>query len=195
VSGFNPGATRIYWTLYVAGLNQLSILEGGLLGYFKLWGREGLESGLSSVQAALFESSLREEEIMNINTVSDYIDRGANIVDARSPEEYRGEIAGSECERPGVLPGAVNLPFDGLMNATQSGIASKDELKKRFSKASISLTGEQLSYCHTGHRTALVWFAAHELIGNKQARLYDASTLEWSSSRDLPLVTTLEKLP
>jgi len=35
---------------------------------------------------------------------------------------------------------------------------------------------------------ALGWFVAHELLGNRQARLYDGSMAEWSRDAALEVV-------
>ncbi len=194
--GNGPGdmtaAARIYWTLYTAGLENLSILNGGLISYYKAYGQAGIAQGPESTEAKTFEVKTRFTEIMRIEKAARFIDMEFSIVDARSVEEYRGLVAGSPKERPGALPTAVNLPFDSMMNTSGTAIADADTLKQRFEAAKAPLEGPQMIYCHTGHRAALVWFVAHEILGNEQARLYDGSTLEWSSTPDYPLETRLD---
>lgn len=175
-------AARIYWTLYVAGLDHLSILEGGLLAYIKAYGREDLESGNKAVKAKAFKVQLRLPEISNMKKVDYFLDLGFGIIDARSPDEFNGKVTGSPAENPGALPTAVNLSYDSLMNAKGSALLDANALQLLFEKAGAPLDGPQLSYCHTGHQAALIWFASHEILGNKQARLYDGSTLEWSAT-------------
>ncbi len=192
-AGDMAAAARIYWTLYVAGLERISILDGGLIAYFRAFGRDALAQGVAdAISAKPFTAELRKDEIMSLDKVSEYLDKGYNIVDARSPDEYTGKVAGSPSERPGALPTAINLPYDMLMNKADESLLSKDQLRARFTQAGIPLDGEQVSYCHTGHRTSLLWFVAHEILGNKAARLYDGSTLEWSSTKDRPLQTHLK---
>jgi len=48
-------------------------------------------------------------------------------------------------------------------------------------------TGDQINFCNTGHWASLGWFASHELLGNKKARMYDGSMLEWSADESLPM--------
>lgn len=191
-AGDMAAAARIYWTLHVAGLESISILDGGLIAYFNAFGKEALAVGEAQApEQKQFVAKLRSDEIMDIDKVSAYLEAGNQFVDARSPEEYTGKVAGSPSERPGALPGAINLPYDSLMNATNDGLLSTDKLQARFEKLGIPLSGEQVSYCHTGHRTSLVWFVTHEILGNQDARLYDGSTLEWSATKDRPLETHL----
>ena len=120
--------------------------------------------------------------------VADALKGEQSIVDARSTHEYFGIISGGLNERPGSLPKAVNLPYETLMDADENELLPLDQLATRFKQAGAPMTGPQIPYCHTGHRTSLVWFVSHELLGNKQARLYDGSTLEWAATPDQPLV-------
>lgn len=187
-AGDLAAAARIYWTLYVAGLDRLSILEGGLLAYFKVYGREELDSGNQAAKAKPFKVQRRLPEITTMKKVDYFLDLGLGIIDARSPDEFNGKVVGSPAEQPGALPTAVNLPYDNLMNAKDDALLDANALRALFEKAGAPLEGPQLSYCHTGHRTALVWFVSHEILGNKEARLYDGSTLEWSTIPGSPLI-------
>ncbi len=44
-----------------------------------------------------------------------------------------------------------------------------------------------VEFCHTCHGSSLSWFVLHEILGNKKAILYDGSTREWASRKDLPV--------
>lgn len=187
-AGDMAAAARIYWTLYVAGLERIKILDGGLLSWYERFGDRGLSRGLSVPEPRVFQTQLRQEHILTMTLVEDALKHKHAIVDARSPMEYYGVVAGAANERPGSLPTAVNLPYDRLMRSDERGLLDVTQLKAQFQAAGIPLEGSQLSYCHTGHRTSLVWLVSHEILGNKAARLYDGSTLEWSSSRTQPLI-------
>jgi len=187
-AGDMAAAARVYWTLYVAGLEQLSILEGGLLAYFEAYGREDLESGNKPAEATPFEVQLRLAEITSMKKVDYFLDLELGIIDARSPDEFNGTVTGSPAEKPGAIPTAVNLPYDSLMNAKGDALLDAKALRTLFEAVGAPLEGPQLSYCHTGHRTALVWFVSHEILGNQEARLYDGSTLEWSTTPGSPLI-------
>jgi len=196
--GQGPGemavATRIYWSLYIAGLDNLSILNGGLIGYYNTYGAEGLTGGSDSKpDAKQFKIKLREQELMNMDKVQEYIDSGYELLDARSQAEYRGEVAGSAKERPGSLPGAKNIPFNTLMNQKGDAFLDIDAIRALYTAADMPTEGAQLAYCHSGHRASLAWFVSHELLGNKEALMYDGSMLEWAATPDRPLVVGLGK--
>lgn len=187
-AGDMAAAARIYWTLYVAGLDNIKIMEGGLLGWYDAFGDARLGEGYLIPEAKTFTAKLRAEQILTMEKVGQHLRDNKSFVDARSPEEYIGMVSGAPNERPGSLPSAVNLPYDSLMKPGEKGLLPLSQLKAKFQSAGAPLDGPQISYCHTGHRTSLVWFVSHELLGNKHARLYDGSTLEWSVTQDQPLV-------
>ena len=39
-----------------------------------------------------------------------------------------------------------------------------------------------IAFCNTGHWATLDWFVMSELLGNKDARMYDGSMLEWTAA-------------
>ena len=180
-------AARIYWTLYVAGLDHISILKGGIRAYINHFGRDNLASGDSRVTSRIFEPGLRQSHLISMKKVRHFGEMDFGIVDARSPEEFKGFVASSPAERPGAIPMAVNVPFDSLMNNSDDGLLDAESLRERFKSTGVSLHEPFVTYCHTGHRAALLWFASHQVLGNKNARLYDGSTLEWSATADRPL--------
>ena len=49
------------------------------------------------------------------------------------------------------------------------------------------MSGEEITFCNTGHWASLGWFASHELLGNDKVRLYDGSMVEWSADDSLPM--------
>jgi len=187
-AGDMAAAARIYWTLHVTGLDSISILNGGLIDYYNSYGDSVLANGLSSPTPKTFTAHMREDEMPDMDTVAKGMEDKIVLVDARSPDEYTGQVSAPPPERPGTLPGALNLPFSSLMQADGSRLQSADELRARYQASGIALDGDQIVYCHSGHRAALVWFVSHEVLGNQSARMYDGSMLEWSATADRPLV-------
>ncbi|MEW8430711.1 MAG: sulfurtransferase, partial [gamma proteobacterium symbiont of Ctena orbiculata] len=62
-----------------------------------------------------------------------------------------------------------------------------ENLQRIYASSKVPLQGDQINYCHTGNRAALGWFVSHEILGNRQAKLYDGSTQEWAASPALPM--------
>jgi thiosulfate/3-mercaptopyruvate sulfurtransferase len=66
---------------------------------------------------------------------------------------------------------------------------SVDELRALRKSAGLAEEGEEISFCNTGHWASLGWFVDSEILGNKQAKLYDGSMVEWTADDSLPVET------
>ncbi len=86
------------------------------------------------------------------------------------------------------MPGAKLQTHSTLTKPKSGALPNVETLKAMFEKAGIPTSGPQIAYCHTGNRASLNWFVAHELLGNKQARLYDGSMIEWARNKAYPMV-------
>ena len=178
-------ATRVYWTFKVLGHDLVSILDGGMTSHTQ--GTYQLQNGVNKAEPKVFQANIRADYIPDSQTVKAALEKGALAVDNRSPSEYMGIYPGNGKERAGCLPDAVNISYDWLTVNGSATFQSVDNLKKIYAANNLSLTGAQINYCHTGHRASLAWFVSHELLGNKEARLYDGSTAEWALDHSLPM--------
>lgn len=185
-------ATRIYWTFKAMGHDEISILNGGLIAHSKIEGSEFVREP-NVPEHKLFKAKVRADYYPDAKEVKAALDRGVTIVDSRSYDEYIGKVSGGKNERPGTIPGSKLLSFDTLVMKKSGQFHALNKIKELYKASEVPLEGEQISFCHTGHRTSLSWFVSHELLGNKDARMYDGSTIEWAVSPDLPLVVLGKK--
>lgn len=178
-------ATRIYWTFKAMGHDKISILHGGLMAYNQIPGSRFVDEGHLPT-AKQFTGQPRPEYFPGAKEVKAALDRGVTFVDSRSYDEYMGKVGGQD-ERFGTIPGSILLSFDQLVVKGSGQIHDLDKIKEIYQSSGVPIEGEQISFCHTGHRTSLSWFVSHELLKNKDARMYDGSTIEWEADPDLPL--------
>lgn len=68
---------------------------------------------------------------------------------------------------------------------------SKDNLETLLSTVGLDKDKATVVFCHTGLRASLGWFVLHEILDNKNAILYDASTIAWAKRKDLPMQQTI----
>ncbi len=179
-------ATRIYWTFKAMGHDRISILNGGLIGYSQIPGSRFVDE-VYLPPAKQFTGQPRSEYFPGAKEVEAALDRGVTFVDSRSYDEYIGKVSGGRGERAGTIPGSILLPFDRLVVKGSGQFHDLDKIKEIYQSSGVPLEGEQISFCHTGHRTSLSWFVSHELLKNRDARMYDGSTIEWAADPDLPL--------
>ncbi len=184
-------ATRVYWTFKALGHEKVSILDGGLVGYASSR-RNRLEQGENKPKPKTFKAVLNPAFIPAAAEVKAAMESGVVLVDNRSRAEYLGIYLGGGNERPGTIATAINLPFDWLTINGGGWFQEPKALKKIYRASGAPTEGEQISFCHTGHRASLAWFASHELLGNKQARMYDGSTAEWAVDPSLPMEVTVK---
>ena len=176
-------ATRIYWTLEQIGHAEKSILDGGIMSYANA--RLPLVRGASDVQPSTYSIFRVKQDQISADDIHKNPD--LNLIDARSTAEYLGIYQGAPDERAGTIPGAVSLPFDWFTVNGSGSFMSKDNLKTLLSTVELEKDKPMVVFCHTGHRASLSWFVLHEILDNKNAILYDASTLEWAKRKDLPM--------
>ena len=119
-------------------------------------------------------------------------DESLLLLDARSPEEYRGELAsppGSPnvgAERLGRIPGAKHLYFEELLTPTRS-FRPPAELRALFAARGASLERDIVAYCRLSHRATVLFFALTELLGMRNVRIYDGSWTEWGNLVGAPI--------
>ncbi len=188
--GQTPGdlavATRIYWTFKALGHEKISILDGGLITY-AIRENNPLAKGAFTPEPKIYKASPKPDFSADKEDLLRAIKAKINIVDARTPGEYTGKLFGRG-ERPGAVPGAHLLPHSTLFDEKTGKLFDKERLKSLFKQAGAAISGDQIAYCHTGHRASVNWFVASELLGNKKARLYDASMIEWAKDKNLPMI-------
>lgn len=178
-------ATRIYWSFKAMGHKKISILNGGLIDY-ALKKRYPLEAGDKQPEPVAYKASPDMSMVAGAEDMLMALEKGHSIVDARTPQEYKGLRAGRG-ERPGAVPGAKLLPHFTLTMPKSGALPETAVLKQMFEQAGVPTSGPQIAYCHTGNRASLNWFVAHELFGNKDARLYDGSMIEWARAKQYPI--------
>ncbi len=185
VSALDMGsATRVYWTFKVLGHDKVSVLNGGYKAYVQA--DHPVEKGWNQPEAKVFKASLRREMIPDRDAVRAAMKVRVPLIDFRPPEQYQGKKAHKAAKRPGTIPGAVNVPESKL---TQNGgfFVDADKVEQLLAEVGLKDEGAQITFCNTGHWASLGWFAASEIGGNKEVRLYDGSMVDWSAQKNLPM--------
>ncbi|KAF0165920.1 MAG: Uncharacterized protein FD157_1096 [Rhodocyclaceae bacterium] len=180
-------ATRIYWTFKVLGHDNVSILNGGMAAWAKDKANP-LETGAAKVVAAkTFTPHLRMEMVATVDDVKASKAKGVLLVDSRPEDQYVGINRNPKASESGTLHGSKNLP-SGWTTENGGGVfRPKTELEKLFKVANVPTSGEQINFCNTGHLASIGWFVSSELVGNKKARLYSGSMVEWTLTKAGPL--------
>ena len=184
--------TRIYWTFKMLGHDNVSLLDGGMAAYAKDKANR-LEPGAATPAPKTFKASLRKEMLATMEDVRKAVSGGrAMLVDNRSEDLFAGITQSPKTKQPGTLPGARNIPNSWLTVDNGGQLRSRAQLEQLYAHAGVPTSGEQLYFCNTAHLSSLGWFVSHELLGNKQAKLYDGSMAEWTILQGGPVVQKIK---
>jgi thiosulfate/3-mercaptopyruvate sulfurtransferase len=144
-------------------------------------------AGAVQPQPATFKVAMRPEILATKDDVKAAMDKGTPLIDNRPPDMYLGINRTRDVLKSGTVPGAKSLPESWLTENNGGKFRDASTLRRLYAAAGIADQGDQITFCNTGHWAALGWFVSHELLGNKQAKMYDGSMAEWSRDNALPV--------
>jgi thiosulfate/3-mercaptopyruvate sulfurtransferase len=172
-------SARVYWTLKVLGLKELSALNGGLKG----WTTAGLPQNNQAVKVAAssFQPQIDQTLVATKEELVARVKAGdAALIDARPADFFKGDTRHVAASVPGTLEGAVNVEHSKWFAPGSATFVSPEQAQKVAAASSIDPAKETVSFCNTGHWAATNWFAMSEVLGQKNVKLYAGSMVEWS---------------
>ena len=181
-------AARAWFILRLYGWSEVAILDGGL-GKWRAEGRP-LEQGEPDNTRG--EATMPDEGLQRVRSKADMLANietgGEQVVDARERERFTGEAADFRLGvASGRIPGSLNLPHAALFEADGTW-KSPAGLKATFEEAGVDLDRPIVTTCGSGMTASTLLFAL-ELIGHKDAALYDGSWSEWGADPATPKAT------
>jgi thiosulfate/3-mercaptopyruvate sulfurtransferase len=177
-------APRAWWMLRTFGVENVSILAGGLAG----WQRDELmlKEGNEDLPEGEFNVAFTPEAVVRVTDVLlASHEKTAQIVDARPAARFNAEV---DEPRPGLkrghVPGALNVPWTELVRDGE--LKTTDELDAIFFSHGVSFDRPIIASCGSGVTAAVVVLALATL-GVSNVALYDGAWSEWGARNDLPV--------
>ncbi len=167
-------AARMWWMLRSIGHERSRVLDGGL----DAW----IDAGLPVTDEETRRPSTDYPKVAGFTGVvtADWL-TGRHLIDARSPERYRGDVEPVD-PKAGHIPGAVNMPVSGNLGP-KGRFLDREELVERYRETpedTIVSCGSGVTACHVA--LALV------VAGHPMPDVYIGSFSDWSR-RDRPVAT------
>lgn len=178
--------TMMAYTLTRFGHDNVYVLDGGL----DKWKDEGKEltKKFPAIEESDFEVQVREDYFVNMNEVKKMKDKkDVLLLDARPPEMYSEQ---SIWQKPGHIPGAVNLPWKSLMAEDNPKLLKpKEELEKIIKDIGATKDKTIICSCGTGREATNEFILLKWYFGFPEVKNYEGSFTEWSSYPENPTVT------
>lgn len=175
-NGRETMAPRLFWTLEYLGHTNAGVLDGGL----KAWQAEKgeLSTEVPGVEPATFASKVDPAKLPTKEQCEIAIgDKTKVILDARSPEEFRGDDV--RAKYGGHIPGAVNIDWRETFN---EGATLKEPaaLQALYEQKGVTKDKEVIALCQTGQRSSVSYWTLR-LLGYPKVGNYAGSWVEWGN--------------
>lgn len=175
-------AGRLWWMLRSLG-EPAAVLGGGLAAWPGTLSTDVPETGPASFTPRPWPP----EPYATIDEVDELRrDPGTVVLDARSPERYRGEPNAID-PRFGHIPGALSAPSSANL-APDGTLRSPEELRASYAAAGVDGDADVVAYCGSGVSACLDLLAL-EVAGLGGGRLFVGSWSAWGADDNRPVAT------
>lgn len=182
-------AAWVYWVLKEHGIKEVSILNGGM----KAWLQAGLlyDDEVIKITPSTYVPVRSGKWTADRAEVTKAVNSGQiAVMDSRTEAFFNGDTRHALVKVPGTIKGASNLSFEKWFipnNPHFASFVSPDTAKKVWVAAGVKPQSPTIAFCNTGHWSAINWFAASELLGQPNTKLYPGSMQDWSQDASLPM--------
>jgi len=176
-------AAYVFWVLDLLGHTGKMVLERGI----DAWEEAGydMDSRPKTLSPILYQAPLEEIDLQSLVDGAFIYerlgDRYYQIIDVRSPAEYRGQKGSrglrGEDLKVGHIPTAVNVNYEtNWLDPRTKRIKSYRQLQDLY--RGLNPDKGVIVYCDSGRRSSFSYFILR-LMGIEDVRTYEASWQEW----------------
>ncbi len=190
----NWWATYALWVFKLFGHADCRVMDGGRAK----WEAEGREmtTDVPKYGRRGYPVPRREDRPIRAfrDEVVDHVEKEGQLVDVRSPQEYRGELLHMPeypqegALRGGHIPGAKSVPWARAVDPDSHTFLPADRLKAIYlEEQGLNPDDEVVAYCRIGERSSHTWYVLSYLLGLENVRNYDGSWTEWGNTVRAPI--------
>ncbi|HOG17933.1 MAG: putative thiosulfate sulfurtransferase [Syntrophaceae bacterium PtaU1.Bin231] len=177
-------ATRIAFTLKYAGVADVAVLSGG----YNKWAADKKTVSTEAVRprSKAFTGKFQKDLVVKKNDVLAAIGK-AVIVDTRDPDTFAGKKKLDFVAKAGHIKGAVLLETTALYEADGTYKPKEAIAALAAGVVGTDTSKEIIVYCDSGRVATAWWFMLHEVLGYKNAKLYDGSMMDYAKDPAAPM--------
>jgi thiosulfate/3-mercaptopyruvate sulfurtransferase len=169
-------ATRAWWMLRYAGVENVRVLNGGLTAWKNAGG--AVEQGENEYAPAKFKAQFRREMIASLAEVQAAIEDKTAIIEDSLPQEWHDQEH---------IPGSTCLPITNFTDESWQVLLPIEDIRAQM--AGVSTTTRVITYCGGGIAATLNAMV-HMMMGNQDVAIYDGSLYEWKGEKQ-PVASNL----
>ena len=180
-------AARVYWTLKLLGLKELSILNGGM----KAWADAKLaqDQAVPQVARSQYQPQIDTSLLATREDVGQHIKlSNAALVDSRPDAFFLGKTRAPAAKLASTQPSAQQLDFNQWFVPGSATFVDKAAAQKIAAQVKREQGQDMVAFCNTGHWAATDWFGLSEVAGLPGVKLYAGSMVDWTQSQEPPLM-------
>jgi thiosulfate/3-mercaptopyruvate sulfurtransferase len=176
-------ASRLWWMLRWLGHEAVAVLDGG----FEKWRREGrpVTTDVPRVEPAVFAIRRVVPTVDAAAVLASLAERSLSVVDARSPERFRGETEPLD-PVAGRIPGSINRPASQNL-APDFTFKPAPVLRADFERLLAGTPPERVVHSCGSGVTACHNLLAMTIAGFGETKLYPGSWSEWCADPARPI--------
>jgi thiosulfate/3-mercaptopyruvate sulfurtransferase len=178
--------TMAAYSLARFGHRNVLLLDGGL----DKWKAEGRELSKEYGYAARgdFTAAVQEEFYVDYDEFKAIKDNDhVMVVDARPAETYQGQ---GIWMKPGHIPGAINLPWDSLVDSRNPTLLRSDsEIQNLLQTHGIDPEKTIICMCGTGREATIEFLLFKSFLNYPSVKLFEGSFNEWVAHPENETVT------
>ena len=174
-------ATRLYWQLKYFGHEKMAILNGGMAQW--LLDNNKISNKKAGAKKGNWTTSKQDNSILASSEDVEKASQSGNtqLVDTRNISLFAGIWNKDYVYGKGHIDGAKNYPVELI---TQPKLPAKfvpsNQTASILNALGIKPDKQTITYCNSGHLASGAWFLMHEVMGNKNVKLYDGSMHQWT---------------
>ncbi len=177
-------ACRLLWTLEAFGINQFSLLDGGLISWASE--KKTLEQHINIAKPSTYQAQYSGSNVADADYILSHLHSdGIALLDARTEAEFSGNDKRSV--RGGHIPGAQLLDWKMCMDETRAyRLKPAETLKAMLNERGITPDKQVIAYCQSHHRSSLSCIML-KILGYPNVRGYPGAWSDWGNRMDTPV--------